>query len=83
MEIETIDNDYIIVEFEYDRYGDRYSKPRKLRGTWNPEALQDLQAYHAIDVEAELAALLAAEIGQEIDREMLNNIFNINNINHE
>lgn len=73
----------LLLEFEYDRYGDRHSKPRKFRAVWTHELAQDLQAYHAIDAEAELEAFLAEELRREIDRKMLNRILNENDINHE
>jgi hypothetical protein len=46
-------------------------KPRKLRARWNPELAQDVNAYHNIDAEAELTALLSEQIAMEIDREIL------------
>lgn len=46
-------------------------KPRKLRARWSPELSQDIQAYHNIDAEAELTALLSEQIAMEIDREIL------------
>jgi hypothetical protein len=47
---------------------------RRIRATWTPELAQDLQAFHGIDVEAELTALLSQEIAREIDREIINTI---------
>ena len=35
------------------------------------------KAYHNIDAEAELTALLSDQISQEIDREILNNLFGL------
>jgi len=46
----------------------------KLIATWSPESIQDLQAFHGIDVEAELTALLAQEIANEIDRDIINTL---------
>jgi len=46
-------------------------KPRKLRARWSPELAQDVNAYHNIDAEAELTALLSEQIAMEIDREIL------------
>jgi len=40
-------------------------------GVWTVEIANDLQAYHGIDVEAELTAILSEEIAQAIDREIL------------
>ena len=52
---------------------------RGLRVTWSAEMIQDLQAFHNIDAEAELTALLSDQISQEIDREILNNLFGLRN----
>jgi hypothetical protein len=50
-----------------------------LRVTWSPEMIQDLQAFHNIDAEAELTALVSQEIANEIDNEILNNLFGLRN----
>ncbi len=50
---------------------------RGLRVSWTPEMAQELHAYHNIDAEAELATLLSDQISQEIDREILNNLFGL------
>lgn len=47
---------------------------RKLRATWSPELAQDVSAFHNIDAEAELSALLAEQIAAEIDREILRDL---------
>ena len=47
---------------------------RKLRATWSPELAQDVSAFHNIDAEAELTALLSEQIAAEIDREMLRDL---------
>lgn len=47
------------------------SKTRKLKAVWTPELAQDLNAYHSIDAEAELAAILSEHIALEIDLEIL------------
>tara|TARA_R110000787_G_scaffold40894_2_gene101137 strand:- start:1512 stop:3023 length:1512 start_codon:yes stop_codon:yes gene_type:complete len=44
---------------------------RKLRAQWSPELAQDVSAFHNIDAEAELTALLSEEVAAEIDREIL------------
>ena len=44
---------------------------RKLRARWTPEMAQDIMAYHNIDAEAELTALLSEQIAMEIDRQVL------------
>ena len=47
---------------------------RKLRATWSPELAQDVNAFHNIDAEAELSALLSEQMGMEIDREILRDL---------
>jgi len=47
---------------------------RKLRAQWSPELAQDVSAFHNIDAEAELTALLSEEIAAEIDREILRDL---------
>ena len=47
---------------------------RKLRATWSPELAQDVSAFHNIDAEAELTALLSEEVAAEIDREILKDL---------
>lgn len=47
---------------------------RKLRATWSPEMAQDVSAFHNIDAEAELTAILSEQIAAEIDREILRDI---------
>jgi len=47
------------------------AKTRKLKAKWTPEFSQDLNAYHHIDAEAELTALLSEYISHEIDHELL------------
>ena len=47
------------------------AKTRKLKAVWTPELAQDLNAYHSIDAEAELTALLSEYVSMEIDLEIL------------
>lgn len=47
---------------------------RKLRAQWSPEMAQDVAAFHNIDAEAELTALLSEQIAAEIDREILRDL---------
>ena len=47
---------------------------RKLRAQWSPELAQDVSAFHNIDAEAELTALLSEEVAAEIDREILKDL---------
>ena len=50
------------------------AEARKLRATWSPEVAQDVSAFHNIDAEAELTALLSEQIAAEIDREILRDL---------
>ena len=50
------------------------AKTRKLKAVWTPEFVQDLNAYHALDAEAELTSILSEYISLEIDLEILDMI---------
>jgi len=45
---------------------------RTIRATWTPELAQDVSAFHNIDAETELTALLSQEISRQIDLELIN-----------
>ena len=47
------------------------AKTRKLKAVWSPELAQDLNAYHSVDAEAELTAMLSDYIATEVDLEIL------------
>ena len=47
------------------------AKTRKLKAVWTPELAQDLNAYHAVDAEAELTAMLSEYVSMEIDLEII------------
>ena len=47
------------------------AKTRKLKAVWTPEFAQDLNAYQALDAEAELTSILSEYISLEIDLEIL------------
>ncbi len=47
------------------------AKTRKLRAVWTPEFAQDLNAYHALDAEAELTSIMSEYISLEVDLEIL------------
>jgi hypothetical protein len=47
------------------------AKTRKLKAVWTPEFAQDLNAYHALDAEAELTSVMSEYIALEIDLEIL------------
>ena len=73
---------YKNLEFE-DRIGEVYFDlmsvtvsvtERKLRAQWSPEMAQDVAAFHNIDAEAELTALLSEQVAAEIDREILRDL---------
>lgn len=73
---------YATLEFEedmgevsFDLQGVTVSvSERKLRAQWSPELAQDVSAFHNIDAEAELTALLSEEVAAEIDREILRDL---------
>jgi hypothetical protein len=47
---------------------------RKLQAGWTIEAMQDLQSQHGLDLENEMTQALSAEIVQEIDNEVINDL---------
>ena len=47
------------------------AKTRKLRSRWSLEIAQDLKAMHGLNLEEEMMDILAYEITQEIDRELI------------
>lgn len=47
---------------------------RKLQARWTPEAMQDLNASHGLNLEAEITASLSAAIVSEIDNEIINDL---------
>ena len=47
------------------------AKTKKLKSQWTPEFAQDLNAYHSLDAEAELTAVMSEYISLEIDLEIL------------
>ena len=47
------------------------AKTRKLKAQWTPEFAQDLNAYQALDAEAELTSIMSEYIALEIDLENL------------
>jgi hypothetical protein len=52
-------------------------KSRKLKATWTNEAEQDLKAYHGLNADAELTALVSNEMIAEIDREIVRTVMDI------
>lgn len=53
-----------------------HAKVRKLRSRWSLEAAQNANALHGIDVEAEAVGSLAEVIKFELDREVINDLYN-------
>lgn len=69
---QAIDTDISIPEVNLDLKSEPIvAKTRKLKAIWTPELAQDLNAYHSIDAEAELTALLSEYVSMEIDLEIL------------
>lgn len=48
---------------------------RKLKARWSAEAADDLRAFHGIDAETELVAGISQEIALELDRDILDQLF--------
>ena len=61
-----IDDDFIHLESVNVEGG-----VRRLRAMWNPEPIQEIESYHNIDAERELSDILANEILNEIDNEIV------------
>lgn len=51
------------------------ARSRKLQAGWTIEAMQDMNSQHGLDVESEMTQALSAEITQEIDGEIINDLF--------
>jgi hypothetical protein len=49
--------------------------PRRLKSLWSSEAAEDLRALHGVDAETEMVATAANDIALEIDREIINELF--------
>ncbi len=49
---------------------------KKLKGVWNIEAEQDLQAYHNLSLEPEIVKMLGQEIEREVNRTSINMLAN-------
>jgi hypothetical protein len=50
------------------------AETRRIRAIWQPELVQDLQAFQNIDAEAELTALLTENLRNEIDQQILQDL---------
>jgi hypothetical protein len=74
---QAVDQDINIPEVNLDLKSEPIvAKTRKLKAVWTPELAQDLNAYHSIDAEAELTALLSEYVSMEIDLEILDMLNN-------
>jgi len=51
--------------------------PRRLKSLWSSEAAEDLRALHGVDAEGEMVATAANEIALEIDREIIQELFQL------
>ncbi len=72
---ETLEFEDAIGEVSFDLESVTVSvTERKLRASWSPELAQDVSAFHNIDAEAELTALLSEQIAAEVDREILRDL---------
>jgi len=72
---ETLEFEDAIGEVSFDLESITVSvTERKLRAQWSPELAQDVSAFHNIDAEAELTALLSEQVAAEIDREILRDL---------
>lgn len=49
-------------------------EPRRIRALWTPELAQDVAAFHNIDAEAELTALLTENLRNEIDQQIIRDL---------
>ena len=47
---------------------------RTLQAQWRPELIDDLNAVHTIDAEAELTRLLSEEMAREVDENVIRRI---------
>lgn len=51
------------------------TETKKLKAKWSLESQQDLVAYHGVNAETELLAVLGDEIRREIDRMIINDLY--------
>ena len=51
------------------------AQPRRLKALWSSEAAEDLRAFHGIDAETEIVSAVAQEMALEIDREIIDDLF--------
>ncbi len=68
------DSEMAEISFDFDYVTVDVGGARMLKATYTPQIQQDISAFHSIDVEAELTALLSETVSMEIDREILRDL---------
>lgn len=67
-----------IPEIDFNMTSDSVvAETKKLKAKWTLEAQQDMLAYHGVNAETEMLAILGDEIRREIDRQIVNDLYNI------
>jgi hypothetical protein len=67
-----------IPEIDFDMRSESVvAETKKLKAKWTLESQQDMLAYHGVNAETELLAILGDEIRREIDRLIINDLYNI------
>lgn len=67
-----------IPEIDFDMRSESVvAETKKLKARWTLESQQDMMAYHGVNAEAELLAVLGDEIRREIDRTIMNDLYNV------
>jgi hypothetical protein len=61
--------------FEFEIEDKWFDEVITYKFVWSTEMLQDLQAFHGIDVEAQLTTMLAIELSNNINRNIINQMF--------
>jgi len=51
------------------------AQARRLKALWSSEAAEDLRAFHGLDAETEMVSAIAQEISLEIDREIIQDLY--------
>lgn len=65
-----------VPEIDFDMTStDVQAESKKLKAKWTLEAQQDLMAYHGLSAESELLAVLGDQIRREIDRAIINDLY--------
>ena len=65
-------------KFKYEKYD--YTKIgigifKRLKATWHVDLARDIQAFHNVDAEMELTAILSEQLAAEIDRQILEYLY--------